>query len=721
MNGKIGMRSKKHWLWILSTQGLSIGIDEQGRIRELTIGDCRWEFSGGTELAGCVAAPILALPMAADGSVAFQRRWCSPAGACRVTERFVPTATSIGWELEIEGEGEPWSTEVITRMAWGGPEVPLLRLWAPWGDVRSDTENPHPNEAAVANGTMPPGAICKDWSDPLVMRPWSDRQLSYGAAAFRYDNPRIGCCPTDNDLWCIPLVTVADPEADTGVSLILSPADELRDLTLRTTATGELSVTRMRHRFQVGRVVRWHADLVRHEADWRGGLRWMTARYPAYFEPALPQAHDLGGTGAYTCHDAAFDADKMRRMAFRTNWRASFDFPYMGMFLPPVTGTEEWTDYRKERTSIAKMESYARKMREHDFRVLSYFNVYEFGAHVTWPLPPRTTVRDQDLWRDCHEFLREKLSAAILSVSPKLKPPDPRWWARVVHGGPYFTWEDGIILDCGEPAYREFLLEQARRHISLLPTTDGICIDRLDWARLYNEQQDDGESWFDGCPARSLLWSWNQLLERLGPLMHEAGKVIFVNNHVKRLDMLRHVDGIFDEFTFAGPALNTSALLGLCKPVLGWTSDEANLRPDPDAFFQRFLHMGVFPMAPFPGNDHSLHPGEWVDQQYLDYGSLLRCLRGKRWVLSPHAIQADKAGAKANLFAVPGGYIAPITFGGEADRIRVEIRGLPKPQRCTALHPGNGDTEMSVSANWCGTILNLDVPLVRGCALVRIE
>jgi len=115
-------------------------------------------------------------------------------------------------------------------------------------------------------------------------------------------------------------------------------------------------------------------------------------------------------------------------------------------------------------------------------------------------------------------------------------------------------------MDPGEPVYRDFLLEQARRHIEALPDAGGISIDRLDWLRMYNEHRDDGESWFAGGPARSLLTSWRALLIPLGEMIHRAGKVIFVNNHVKRIDLLDGVDGIFDEFGRYGAALNTTAL-----------------------------------------------------------------------------------------------------------------------------------------------------------------
>jgi len=170
---------------------------------------------------------------------------------------------------------------------------------------------------------------------------------------------------------------------------------------------------------------------------------------------------------------------------------------------------------------------------------------------------------------------------------------------------------------------------------------------------MYNEDRDDGLSWVGGRPARSLLVSWKDLLEKLGPLMHQAGKVIFVNNHDKRIDLLRRTDGFFDEFTYGGAPLNLTALMGVRRPVLGWTAEEKNLRPDPDAFFQRYLHLGAFPMAPFPGNDHSLLPGEWVDRQYLAYGHLAPIFQRKRWVLEPHCVEGCGAMAKVNLFEVP--------------------------------------------------------------------
>ncbi len=342
------------------------------------------------------------------------------------------------------------------------------------------------------------------------------------------------------------------------------------------------------------------------------------------------------------------------------------------------------------------------------FTVLSYFNATEFGAGMEFPPPPRTAQTEADLWRDPNDFLYARLGDAVLLH------PD---------GGPYWTWGAAVVMDPGEPIYQQFLVEQAQRHLDLIPASSGICIDRTDWLRVYNTRRDDGVSWFKGRAARSLLMSWRELMGRLGPLLHGAGKVIFSNLHLKRIEMHRHVDGFFDEFTYHGGSLNTCAFLGLRKPVLGWVEKEENLQPDADAFLQRYLYLGVYPMAPFPGNDHSIEPSPWAERYYLDYGPLFAALRGKKWVLRPHVISVEGT-AKANVFQVAGGYVIPVTFGGDAPGVRVVLRSLPGVTdgriACRVIHPGDEVWQAADAASRDGC-LEIAVPLCRGCALVRVS
>jgi hypothetical protein len=228
----------------------------------------------------------------------------------------------------------------------------------------------------------------------------------------------------------------------------------------------------------------------------------------------------------------------------------------------------------------------------------------------------------------------------------------------------------------------------------------------------------------DGRPARSLITSWKETLGKIGPIMHKAGKAVYANTHFKRVDVLRDVDGIFDEHGYLGFNLNQDSLMAVLKPVIAWTADKTQLQPNPDEFFQRHLFMGAFPMAPYPENDHSILPDEWAERFYMDYGPLMDELRGRKWVLKPHVIGVEHRAAKANIFQTPQGYAIPVTFGGEAASVVVTVRGLPpaaSPQnyRMEAILPGGSKWDAVKSRKVAGG-LAITVPLSRGCAMVRL-
>jgi hypothetical protein len=274
-------------------------------------------------------------------------------------------------------------------------------------------------------------------------------------------------------------------------------------------------------------------------------------------------------------------------------------------------------------------------------------------------------------------------------------------------------------MDCGEPSFQRFVLDEARSHITRVPDSDGIVIDRMDYLRLYNMYSDDGVSWVDGKP---LLLSWIDCLRKLGRVMHRADKVIYANTLYRRLDAVQQLDGYYDEFGMFPFAMNLGAMLAINKPYIAWTY--AVTDPSPDAYFQRHLYMGSFLTIPFPANDHQILPTtSEIDRRYMDYGPLFDALHGKRWVLQPHVISVEGDTAKANLFAVPGGYVIPITFGGESARII--LRGLIR--QCgqdgfaaEMIRPGEQDWT-PVTCDDTGSQLAVSVPLKHGCAMVRLS
>ena len=334
----------------------------------------------------------------------------------------------------------------------------------------------------------------------------------YGAPPYSYENPRIGFIPFQGNLLGIPLVTISEEQGDRGLSLVQSPADTLFDLNLRVRSSGEMVFSREYHRISSAAPIRFRMDLVAHESGWRGGLRWMTMNYPGYFDPNIPLAHEIAGTGAYSSLEKPFRCSEDAKDGVRGELESELRLPLHGDVHSSCGERHHPLDpgMAVGTTSVGAMREYAASMKRQGFHVLSYFNVTEFGAEVTDPAPPRKTPADEDLWKNADDFLYGKLADAILHLPAGVTQDMLRLYPRSRSGGPYYTWGNGIIMDPGEPVYQEFLLDQAEKHISMIPDAEGICIDRMDWLRMYNEERDDSLSWFGDRPTRSLIVSWKR-------------------------------------------------------------------------------------------------------------------------------------------------------------------------------------------------------------------
>ncbi len=714
----------------IKTKELTVILSEQGEITGLQLAGGRLvkPFNLSTSLQGCKVKGVIISRKNGDGSVEFEKTLVNDSllSSCVLTEHYFPTRNSIRCELTIKGKDEPWGASIDTKVAY-----PIRsgqsKIWTTWGAPQFDSAKVSSSLHHALRKFEPLSKTDNKhtWIDPLIPVPFSNTTYYYGAPYFQTNGMHVGFAPFQENLICIPMVTILEEADNSGVTIALSPKDNIIDLTMKTTDDGTITFSRLFNRISKNSTLSFSFDIVSHESDWRCGLSWMRDRYPGYFVPLNPLANQMGGTGAYSSYSMEslnFDIEKMKKMAFTVNWQASFDFPYMGMYLPPVQRNEKWRRFGGDMITIAEMDHFAKKYREKGFYVLNYFNVTEFGAKVKYP-PASTEIHKPDagLWKDCNELLYSKFKKAILPV-PEKSIKDPKYKNAQVPV-PFYTWEGGIAMDCGESSYSDFLLDQARRHVNEIPNSFGICIDRLDWLRMFNERADDGITWYEGKPARSIVTSWKKLSPKLSAIMHGANKVIFANNHTKRIDILEHVDGLFDEFTYAGSSLNLTSFLCVSKPALGWTDNAETIRHEGgDRFFQKYLYMGVFPMCPFPNNDHSITQSPDIDQFYLDYGPLMKLMQGREWVLKPHVASSKDQLAKVNVFKIRGGYSIPVVYA-EKDNIELvlnDLDGLKERFSCLAYHPGS-DQPVEVAYKKEGKMITLNVPVIRGCAMLYLS
>jgi len=610
----------------------------------------------------------------------------------------------IVWKVKIYSENDrPWSVPIDTVIKLKSPSA--VKLWTTWSDPDYGLQN---------DG---------NWRDPLVFKPFESFTLHYGGPVNgESDHGYCGRVDEMNKSFSVPIVTIADQQNNTAVSLILSPDDDVIAMNLSCDPNGRISFSRLNHRLQKKIVWNFTAYIVCHQADWRGGLGWMTEKFPDSFYPPNIIADKFSGTASYSNYEGELDVSKLKDMGYSFNWKASYDFPYMGVFLPPIDNpTETWERmsnlprysgqhwYSSNRASLEIMENNCDYMRFNDLWVLNYFNITEFGISIKWPLDAnQPNCKQEELWKDANCMLYSNFKDAIL-----LKKD----------GSPFFSWEGCVAMDPGEKNYQDWLVDQARRHIKYLPSSGGICIDRQDWTVQYNCHADDGMAFIDGVPARSLVNSWKQTISRISELMHKNGKVVFCNNQNKRLDLMFNIDGIYDEHGHIGSMANSDAFISVKKPAAVWTPNSEFIKnTGVDNFFQRHLYLGLYPTCPFPKQSHSISDDPWAEEQYLSYGHLLNAMKGKKWVLQDNVLSVE--GAKGNIFEVPDGYLIPIVFADtNGVKVTVSLEDLLlKSPLVQVIYPGN-DTVDKIwqDADYIldGSKLKMKVSCRNRCALIR--
>ncbi len=615
----------------------------------------------------------------ADGGVRFVRTIRSSQGQeATVTETFAPGSEpdSIAWTLVVEAAGEPWTTSIQSYLQIA-PVAGDLRFWSAW--------------------TRPDLPQVNGYANPLASMPFSELHLKYGGA---------GNSATETSGVAVPIASWLHADEDFGLSLVQSPLEFTQDMTMHTSSAGAVNFERTLLRIGGGNTIRLHSQLVAHPADWRAGLGFMTRVWPAAFDPSSPEVHAVGGGATYADYRGEpLDAEHYRAMGFTMNWSATFPWPYIGMSLPPVQSHDEtWQSLGGTERSghvivptsmcATVMNSYGAKMREQGFHQLEYFTVTEAGNFIESPAPPRKAADDADLWKDPNDFLYYQIPDANLGIS---------------------SWLDCRVVDPGEPAWQREILRQMTDIAEKLPACSGICIDRLDHLKRFNPAADDGVTW-TGAPKRSLIYSWHAVMDKLVPIATAHSKVVFGNAHImRRIDVLRHLDGFYSEFRHPG-IQNLLALAGVRKPVVIWDS------PVNDAGFQEHLYLGTFPSVPFPKANHNTLPNAALEALFKEYGALFNAMRGKKWVLLPHVIEVAEDNAVANIFAVNEGYVIPVVFGGSARSVRVNIRNLPPSDLnlLEILHPGNSHWIRLKRVDGLDAV-SVDVPLHRGCAMLRIR
>ena len=323
----------------LTGGSLSVKLSEDGRIVEAALGPKHLAraVSAETALAGCQREGEAAVRKLDGGGIECHQAFAAhghrqplrPGRAVPADEEQHPLGDrdSRAREALVHGDRDPFA---ISRHA-GHPLLDDVVRLGP-GRARRDVSGQwrRADRRLRSNRRHPIPRLDR----PAAADAAEEHEVLLRLGLYLPAHPEICICPSRTDLFCIPLATFVEPAEDIGLSVALSPDDKLPELTMTTDEEGSLVLSRIYHRIGESKPACFALDLVAHQADWRGGMAWMVERYPEYFDPPLPRADRMAGCGAYSADEQHFDTTRLHRMAFRSNWKCSEDYPYQGMFLP---------------------------------------------------------------------------------------------------------------------------------------------------------------------------------------------------------------------------------------------------------------------------------------------------------------------------------------------------------------------------------------------------
>src|ERR1035438_1219493 len=114
---------------------LRIGLTSQGHIVALELGPKKVPipFHACTFLTSCLQDGPMTQRALDSGGVEYRRPFVhgGTRTQCMVIDKFIPTASSIRWDVEVVGSGDPWSTAIETQVSWLNSSG--ANFWTAWG------------------------------------------------------------------------------------------------------------------------------------------------------------------------------------------------------------------------------------------------------------------------------------------------------------------------------------------------------------------------------------------------------------------------------------------------------------------------------------------------------------------------------------------------------------------------------------------------------------
>ena len=183
-------------------------------------------------------------------------------------------------------------------------------------------------------------------------------------------------------------------------------------------------------------------------------------------------------------------------------------------------------------------------------------------------------------------------------------------------------------------------IKQAKKLLDAYPEVDGFFIDCLANEK-FDFAHEDGTTMVNGKRSYTMSFGYMKTLETVCEMLHKKGKATFGNTPVN-VEVQKDIDGLMSESL---DWLGMVGYSGLAKPVLLLTM--YSTIEQAEASLKACLKYGAF-----------FHPLHFQKAEFMKlcelYLPLIELLRGKRWVLTAHALTLPE-GIDGNIFQGRGG------------------------------------------------------------------
>ena len=467
----------------------------------------------------------------------------------------------------------------------------------------------------------------------------------------------------------LPMVSTYDPEADVGL-VIVQPVEvakpRMEYFFIREQPALSLVVRWTHLRLQPGKPTVARMVLAPIRGCWRDALRFVHDLYPDHFRVHEPSVFDHEGPMA--CGEL-IPEDTVDRLA------GELDLGWQEIH---ANVFERYGDYAPR---TATWHNWAAQGRLADFDLprLSRTGFRDMHSAITDGEPREMSRQGMN---DYVAMLHRKGVGAYLYTNPVILDLDhlsdfPGSLAESAEGTPMFRdyYRNAPMHPAPDTGWGQYLMEMTERMLDLFPGIDGLFLDELHWNQ-FDFAHDDGVSARRDRPVSMIGFAVQDAARRICAAAHRRGKAVWANGPTT-LEVVHHVDGFMAEASREW--LGSVLYLGMEKPLVllipaHWSAQEV------EEGLKSALWAGAQPgIMGLQGFDFQ---GTAV---WGRYRHLFAMLRGRRWILEPHAVSTHSPGLRTNCFALPDGDIAVVVVRDtESDYLMVSADGYALREEATA-------------------------------------